>query len=78
MGDRPELEKANVGKRVVLVSNFLDAAKDDPDDEFGSILVSRMKEKGISMEVMVESSLSNVELCHSQVGIAHVWHTTHY
>ena len=48
---RPDLGKANVVKRVVLISNFLDAAKEDPDDTFGSILVERMQDKGIRMEV---------------------------
>ena len=51
VSERPELGKANVNKRVVLVSNFLDAAKEDPDDSFGSVLVERMTDKAISMEV---------------------------
>lgn len=51
VNDRPDLSKANVVKRIVLISNFLDAAKDDPDDTFGSILVERMNEKGVRMEV---------------------------
>ena len=49
--DRPDLGKANVTKRVVLVSNFLDAAKEDPDDQFGAVLVDRMQDKGVRMEV---------------------------
>lgn len=53
ISDRPDLGKANVIKRVVLVSNFLDAAKEDPDDQFGSVLVDRMHDKGIRMEVWV-------------------------
>ena len=48
---RPELGKANVVKRVVLVSNFLDAAKEDPDDVFVSTLVTQMQNKGVRMEV---------------------------
>lgn len=59
LSDRPELSKANVHKRVVLVSNFLDAAKDDPDDSFGSVLVERMTDQKISMEV----SCSMQKLC---------------
>ena len=51
VNDRPDLGKANVVKRIVLISNFLDAAKEDPDDTFGSILVERMQDKGIRMEV---------------------------
>lgn len=51
VNDRPDLGKANVTKRVVLISNFLDAAKEDPDDQFGSVLVDRMQDKGIRMEV---------------------------
>lgn len=51
VNDRPDLGKANVTKRVVLVSNFLDAAKEDPDDQFGSVLVERMQDKNIRMEV---------------------------
>ena len=51
VSDRPDLGKANVVKRIVLISNFLDAAKEDPDDTFGSILVERMQDKGIRMEV---------------------------
>lgn len=58
LGDRPELGKANVNKRVVLVSNFLDAAKEDPDDSFGSVLVERMTDKAISMEVCAAKHLS--------------------
>lgn len=63
VNERPELGKANVNKRVVLVSNFLDAAKEDPDDSFGSVLVERMTDKAISMEVLFlffPSSLSKV------------------
>ena len=51
VNDRPDLGKANVVKRIVLISNFLDAAKEDPDDTFGSILVERMQDKGVRMEV---------------------------
>lgn len=51
VNDRPDLGKANITKRVVLVSNFLDAAKEDPDDQFGSVLVDRMQDKNIRMEV---------------------------
>lgn len=59
VNDRPDLGKANVSKRVVLVSNFLDAAKEDPDDQFGSVLVDRMQEHGIRMEVqLLERSCS--------------------
>ena len=50
---RPDLGKANVTKRIVLVSNFLDAAKEDPDDQFGSVLVDRMQVNGIHMEVQL-------------------------
>ncbi|KAL0036571.1 hypothetical protein WJX79_000925 [Trebouxia sp. C0005] len=52
VNDRPDLGKANVVKRIVLISNFLDAAKEDPDDTFGSILVERMQDKGVRMEVI--------------------------
>ncbi|KAL3159758.1 ATP-dependent DNA helicase II subunit 2 [Trebouxia sp. C0009 RCD-2024] len=52
VNDRPDLGKANITKRVVLVSNFLDAAKEDPDDQFGSVLVDRMQDKNIRMEVI--------------------------
>ena len=51
VNDRPDLGKVNVIKRIVLISNFLDAAKDDPDDTFGSVLVERMQEKGVRMDV---------------------------
>lgn len=60
VNDRPDLGKANVTKRVVLVSNFLDAAKEDPDDQFGSVLVDRMQDKNIRMEVR---SLNTTHSC---------------
>ena len=64
--DRPDLGKANVTKRVVLVSNFLDAAKDDPDDQFGSVLVDRMQDKGIRMEVSNVNHMAHTMTKHPQ------------
>ena len=65
VNDRPDLGKANVVKRIVLISNFLDAAKEDPDDTFGSILVERMQDKGVRMEVCCAhlTSLSSIDKC---------------
>ena len=39
----PFLEKANVAKRIYLVSNFLSRAKDDEGGEIVSTLVDRMQ-----------------------------------
>lgn len=72
LNERPELGKANVNKRVVLVSNFLDAAKEDPDDSFGSVLVERMIDKAISLEVCCRCTAST--LCTSRIGL---WHLTY-
>ena len=63
VNDRPDLGKANVTKRVVLISNFLDAAKEDPDDQFGSVLVDRMQDKGIRMEVQLPTNHTESDLC---------------
>lgn len=72
VNDRPDLGKANVTKRVVLVSNFLDAAKEDPDDQFGSVLVDRMQEKDICMEVQLLNRSCSLQVvycqkCHTEV-----------
>lgn len=79
VNDRPDLGKANVTKRVVLVSNFLDAAKEDPDDQFGSVLVERMQDKNIRMEVQQLCSMYTA-LCtcdcdlHSPIASRHQLH----
>ena len=39
----PVLEKANIAKRIYLVSNFLSRAKDDEGGEIVSALVDRMQ-----------------------------------
>ena len=49
--DRPELQKAGVTKRILLISDFATPAKDDPDDAFVPPLMSKLAEKDVVLEV---------------------------
>lgn len=62
VNNRPDLSKANVTKRIVLVSNFLDAAKEDSDNQFGSALVDNMQKNSIQMEVQLLNRACSLQL----------------
>ena len=49
--DRPELSKANVAKRLILISDFATPAKDDPEDAFVPTLMEKLAEKDVVLEV---------------------------
>ena len=49
--DRPELQKAGVTKRIILLSDFATPAKDDPEDEFIPALMGKLAEKDVLLEV---------------------------
>ncbi len=49
--DRPELQKAGVTKRIILISDFATPAKDDPEDEFVPTLMGKLAEKDVVLEV---------------------------
>lgn len=51
LADRPILDKANVGKRIILISDFATPAKDDPGDDFVPTLMEKLAEKDVVLEV---------------------------
>ncbi len=54
---RPELEKANVSKEIVVISNFHQAPKEDDSSEFVEALQDSLKSKGVCPGQVVLDSI---------------------
>ncbi|KAK9814489.1 hypothetical protein WJX72_006674 [[Myrmecia] bisecta] len=49
--ERPAMDKDTVKKRIVLLTNFLSPSAPDPDNSFAGMLVQKMQDKRISLDI---------------------------
>ncbi|KAK9840417.1 hypothetical protein WJX74_009567 [Apatococcus lobatus] len=75
LADRPILDKANIAKRIILISDFATPAKDDPGDDFVPTLMEKLAEKDVVLEVnCLDTALQESTQNHSRDANLQVLH----